>query len=284
MTTFIRVFVLALTAVSTAVNAQDFQGIATYKTQRKIDIKMDSTQMNSDMQAKMMEMMKRQFQKTYTLTFNKEASIYKEEESLSKPQLGGSGFQVQMLGGGGADILFKNTKEKRYSDQKDTMGKIFLVKDEIEPIDWKLESDQKFIGEYQCYKATYVKMVEKSKIFSNSGTTNKNVKDEGKATEYEERIITAWYTPQIPINNGPEMYQGLPGLILEVHDGKLTIVCSKIILNPEDKITIEEPSKGKEVNQDTYDDIMDKKAKEMMERFAPRRGEKGEGIEIRIGG
>ena len=32
------------------------------------------------------------------------------------------------------------------------------------------------------------------------------------------------------------MYQGLPGLILEVNDGELTIICSKIVLNPEDKV------------------------------------------------
>ncbi len=100
----------------------------------------------------------------------------------------------------------------------------------------------------------------------------------------EERIITAWYTPQISITNGPAMYQGLPGLILEVHDGKLTIICSKIVINPEDKVEIKEPEKGKEVNQEKYDEIMDKKSKEMMERYAPRNGRKGEGFEIRIGG
>ena len=285
MTTIIRVLILALTTVLTSVNAQDFQGVATYKTQRKVDIKIDSTQMNSDMQAKMMEMMKKQFQKTFTLTFDREVSIYREEESLDKPQMGGNGYQIQMLGGGGADVLYKNSKEKRYTDQKDTMGKIFLVKDELDAMDWKLESDSKYIGEYQCYKATYTKMVEKPEIFSNSGTTNDDEKDEDKVPEYEERTITAWYTPQIPVNNGPAMYHGLPGLILEIQDGKLTVMCSKIVLNPEDKMTIEEPSKGKEVNQDTYDDIMDKKAKEMMERFAPRKGnQSGTHIEIRVGG
>jgi GLPGLI family protein len=237
----------------------------------------------------MMEMMKKQFQKTYKLSFTKEASIYKEEESLDKPQVGGGDMQFKMIGGGGgADILYKNTKEKRYADQKDTMGKIFLVKDEINPIDWKLESDSKYIGEYQCYKATYTKQVEvfNEMSFSSNSNTKKedNKAEEEKEPEMEERIITAWYTPQISVNNGPAMYQGLPGLILEVHDGKLTIICSKIVINPEDKVEIKEPEKGKEVNQETYDEIMDKKAKEMMERYAPRKGRKGEGIEIRIGG
>ena len=134
MATIIRVMILALTVMFTSVNAQDFQGVATYKTQRKIDIKMDSTKMNSDMQTKMMEMMKKQFQKTYILNFNKEASVYKQEESLAKPQVGGDGFQVMFAGSGGDDALYKNTKEKRYVNQKDAMGKIFLIKDSIENI------------------------------------------------------------------------------------------------------------------------------------------------------
>ena len=287
MTTVIRIIVLALIVVFSKVSAQDFQGVATYKTQRSIDIKMDSTQMNSEMHTKMMDMMKKQFQKTFKLTFNKEASLYKEDESLEKPQAAmGGEFQVVMIGGGGgSDVLYKNAKDQRYADQKDTMGKIFLVKDDIEKIDWKLEADTKYIGEYQCYKATYTKQVEVPRTMSfDSNSKNEAEEDNDKEPEMEERTITAWYTPQISVNNGPAMYQGLPGLILEVHDGKLTIICSKIVMNPEDKIEIEEPSKGKEVNQEKYDEIMDKKNKEMMERYAPRKGREGESISITIGG
>lgn len=284
MTTIIRVLVLTLTAVFTAVNAQEFQGVATYKTQRQVDIKLDSTKMNDEMQQKMLEMMKKQFQKTFTLNFNKEESTYKQEEELDKPNVGmGGEFKFVSIGdGGGSDVLYKNTKEQRYAEQVDTFGKIFLVKDDIEKTDWELGSETKYIGEYQCYKATYTKMIEKPRVVYNS---NDDEKIEDKEPEMEERIVTAWYTPQIPINNGPDNYQGLPGLILEVHDGKLTIVCSKIVLNPKDKVEIKEPEKGKEVNREKYEEIMDKKSKEMMERFRPRKGrDNGETIEIRIGG
>lgn len=281
MTTIIRLIILALTVAVSTIDAQDFQGVATYKTQRKIEIKIDSTKMNSEMHTRMMEMMKKQFQKTFNLTFNKEESLYKEEVSLDKPNVGlGGDFQVVMVGnGGGADVLYKNTKENRYADIKDTMGKIFLVKDNIETIEWKLESETKFIGEYQCFKATYTKMVEKPRAIVDFDSEK-----EEKKPEMEERIVTAWYTPQIPVNNGPAKYQGLPGLILEIHDGKLTIVCSKIVINPEDKIKIEEPTKGKEVSQEEYEEIMEKKAKEMMERFRPAKGRESDGISITIGG
>ena len=285
MTAINRVLVLALVAMFTTVNAQDFQGVATYKTMRSVDIKMDSTSnpgISQDMHKQMAEMLKKQFQKTFTLTFDKESSVYKEDENLEAPQVGGSDVMIKVVGaGGGSDILYKNTKDNRYADKKDTMGKIFLVKDELEPIEWQLEKETKFIGEYRCFKASYIKMVPKPQDFKSIS----KALEEDKEPEMIERVVTAWYTPQIPVNNGPAMYQGLPGLILEVHDGKLNIICSKIVLNPGNKVDIKEPTKGKEVNQEKYDEIMEEKRKEMLERYAPRKGRRnGNTYSISIGG
>jgi GLPGLI family protein len=81
----------------------------------------------------------------------------------------------------------------------------------------------------------------------------------------KEITITAWYTPEIPVNQGPEGYWGLPGLILEVNDGKTTILCSKVVLNPKDKAEIKAPNNGKEVSQKEYDEIVTKKMEEMSE-------------------
>ena len=66
----------------------------------------------------------------------------------------------------------------------------------------------------------------------------------------KEITITAWYTLAIPVSNGPGNFHGLPGLILAVNDGTETIVCSKIVLNPKNKIDFSEPKKGKIVTQD----------------------------------
>ncbi|EPR71174.1 hypothetical protein ADIWIN_3219 [Winogradskyella psychrotolerans RS-3] len=259
MTTITRILTLILIGVISSVNAQDFQGVGTYRTHRDFDIKMDSTKMNDAMQKRMMEMMKKQFQKTYTLTFDKSSSLYKQEAELDKPQVGG-GFQMS-FGNSGSDVFYKNIKLRTYVDQKETMGKKFLIKDSISPIEWKLESDTKHIGEYMCFKATYTKQVPKVNMNFSSFSSVDDDNEEEKEPEMTERTITAWYTPQIPVSNGPAKYQGLPGLILEIHDGKLTVICSKIVINPEDKIEIEEPMKGKEVTQKEYDDIMDKKLK-----------------------
>lgn len=281
MNNIIKMLILALTLFVSRVNAQDFQGLATYKSQRKVDIKLDSTQVNSEMHQQMLEMLKKQFEKTYNLSFNREESVYKEEEALAPPQP--SGMQVVVAIAGGSDILYKNTKDQRYTNQNDLFGKIFLIKDKLKPIEWQLESETKNIGEYTCFKATTTREREKrTGGISINREKDLNAENE-KAPEMETISITAWYTPQIPVSTGPGNYYGLPGLILEVNDGTETVVCNKIVLNPKDDIDISEPKKGKEVTQSEFDEIMKKKMKEMEDRYNSERRD-GNEIEIKIGG
>lgn len=272
-------FTIAFLFVLGKFYAQDFQGIATYKSHTKVDVKLDSSQMGGDMHAKMLEMLKKQFEKTYKLTFNQEESVYKEEEKLESPQP--QGMVMVMVDTGGSDVLYKNTKENRYTSQNESFSKIFLIQDELKKIDWILGSETKNIGDYTCFKATFKREVE----VVESGISINNDKEFDENVTVKEREVVAWYTPQIPVSNGPGNYHGLPGLILEVNDGNQTLMCSKIVLNPEDKVKISEPTKGKKVSQEKYDEIMDKKMKEMQNRYdSEHRGRDGETIEIRIGG
>jgi GLPGLI family protein len=268
-------------AITANVVAQDFQGVATYKSQRKFDIKLDSTQMNSEMHQRMMAMMKKQFEKTHILTFNKEESIYKEDEQLEAPQP--QGMVMVMVETGGSDVMYKNTKEKRYTNQNESFSKLFLIQDKLEDIKWELGSETKNIGDYTCYKATFKREVE---VIQGGISVNgdKDLDEESKP-EMKEITVTAWYTPQIPVSTGPAQYHGLPGLILEVNDGTTTMMCSKVVLNPEKSVEIKEPTKGKKITQKKYDDMMEKKMKEMHERMKNNREHRdGESVEIRIGG
>ena len=98
----------------------------------------------------------------------------------------------------------------------------------------------------------------------------------------KEVVVTAWYTPEVPVNQGPENYWGLPGLILEINDGKTVILCSKIVLNPKEKAEIKASTKGKVVTQAEYDEIMIKKMEEFREMNRGRGGNGGR--QIRMGG
>ncbi|CAI8320084.1 GLPGLI family protein [Flavobacteriaceae bacterium] len=263
--------------------AQDFQGVATYKTQRKLDIKIDSAQVGGgEMQKQIMDMLKKEFQKTYILTFDKNTSIYKEDEALAPPAAGGGMVFISSAGGSGT--LFKNIKDQLFTNQQETFGKQFIIKDQLQPIEWELHGETKNIGDYTCYKATYSKQIEASSVMTFSSSDDEDKDEDSKvSSEMKTITVTAWYTPQIPVSNGPESYQGLPGLILEINDGDLTILCSKITINPDKKIEISEPKKGKQVSQMEYDEIMKKKMKEMSEQN--NRRDSGENsFQIRIGG
>lgn len=277
-----KLLIVVLAFITTNVMAQDFQGEATYKTHRKMNIQLDSSQVSSEMHQRMMDMMKKQFEKTYILNFNKEESVYKEDKELEAPQPGG--MQMVMINTSGSDLLYKNTKDQRFASQNEVYGKIFLIEDEIEKRAWELSNETKNIGDYTCYKATYTREAPVVRSFiSVNGDNDPDEDDENAEPETETITVTAWYTPDIPVNNGPGRYDGLPGLILEVNDGPTTIKCSKIVLNPKNTVTIEAPSKGKKVNQKEYDAIMEKKAKEMRERYNSER-EDGHNVKIRIGG
>jgi GLPGLI family protein len=270
--------------ISFTVNAQSFTGKATYKTSRKSSISFGDDKkstMSDDMKKQLQARLQKMNQKTFILNFDQKASIYKEDIKLDapKPQAGGANVVMMSFGGSGnGSVYFKNINEKRFSNQTEIMGKRFLVKDKLPVYEWELSSETKNIGNYTCYKATFTKEVENTNMTFENG--------ESKEVKKKEKITTtAWYTTQIPVSNGPGNYQGLPGLILEINDGKKTIVCTEIILNPSNKIEIEEPKKGKVVSKKKFDKIQKQKSKEMMEKFKSRKGvELGNGINIKMGG
>ncbi|MCW2118647.1 GLPGLI family protein [Flavobacterium sp. 7A] len=262
--------------------AQEFQGMAVYASktssaEMKDRFKNDKN-MTPDRQKQIEERMKSIFEKTFILNFDKSASIYKEEEKLDAPGQGSEGrmkMMSSMMGQGGT--LYKNVKEKNYTVDKEFMGKSFLVKDSLVKLNWKLEGETRLIGGYNAFKATAVVAMnetdigsfrprsdeEKRKEDAEEKEKKTNLLDQIKAPT--ERVVTAWYTPEIPVNQGPDKYWGLPGLILEINDGKTVILCSKIVLNPKEKAVIKAATSGKVISQKDYDATVVKKTKEYRE-------------------
>ncbi|SIT98527.1 GLPGLI family protein [Epilithonimonas bovis DSM 19482] len=67
---------------------------------------------------------------------------------------------------------------------------LFAYEEKIK-FDWKILSDKEKIGEYNTQKAT---------------------------TEFGGRTWTAWFTTDIPFQDGPYKFYGLPGLIVKIED------------------------------------------------------------------
>jgi GLPGLI family protein len=276
---------IAISLLSTVIiSAQNFQGKAIYKTSKKSSFKIGDdkdSNMSDIMKAQIQARIRKLNQKTFILNFDKFTSIYKEEAKLAapKPQVGGPKVMVMSFGGSRkGSVYYKNLQDKRFVNQTEIMGKVFLIKDSLPNFNWQLSSETKNIGKYTCYKATFSKEIEIIKMIVENGETKEEKKKETITT-------TAWYTPQIPISNGPDDFQGLPGLILEINDGTITIVCTEIIIDSKKKIEIEEPKKGKVVSQVKFQKISKEKSREMMEKFKSRKGvDMGNGINIKMGG
>jgi GLPGLI family protein len=287
-------FYMSLMLVFTQVQAQkDFQGMAVYESKTQAP-KLDGIRTNRDitpeMQKSMEERMKKMLEKTFILNFDKSASVYKEEEKLDAPGTQGGGMRIMMnsfMGGGGN--FYKDVKTKTYTVDKEFMGKEFLVVDSLPKLNWKMEAETKQIGGYTCYKATAVKEASKSDFRNFRPKNNEDKKPEEKKDEKKtsgetktnfedhfempkEVVVTAWYSPEIPVNQGPENYWGLPGLILEVNDGRTTILCSKIVLNSKEKVEIKPSKKGKVISQKDYDETVIKKMEEFREMNRSRDG------------
>lgn len=285
--TFLKSISVVLFLIAINVTAQDFQGKAIYQTKATLEMDLEGSGIPADRIKRIKEMMKNQLEKTFVLHFDKTASIYKEEEKLT--QSGGrGGMRIRMMGGGASGEYYKNTQTKSLAKENEFSGKYFLIKDDLVTYEWKMEQETKMIGQNLCFKATTV--VEKpvrntSFRFGRRNNNEEEKKEKAKENVMELVIVTAWYTLDIPVSHGPGDYWGLPGLILEISDANIQILCTKIIMNPKEKAKINEPKKGKVVTQKEYDKIIEEKMKEMRERMRNERVKSGgSGRHIRIGG
>ena len=129
---------------------KDFQGMAVYESKTSTsDFKKrfeGNKEMTPEMQKMIEERMKKMFEKTFILNFDKQASIYKEEEKLDAPGQGGGGMRIMSSFMGGGGTYYKNVKDKNYTVDKEFMGKEFLIKDSLVIYNWVMESESRHIG------------------------------------------------------------------------------------------------------------------------------------------
>jgi Protein of unknown function (Porph_ging). len=75
---------------------------------------------------------------------------------------------------------------------------------------------------------------------------------EGAKPEDGLIVVEAWYTPQIPLNNGPGEFWGLPGLILEVSSDDTILLCTEVVISKGNSLEIKKPSRGKVISKKDY--------------------------------
>jgi GLPGLI family protein len=114
---------------------------------------------------------------------------------------------------------FKNYNTNIYRLEFSMNNDDVSIKDAIPVYKWILGTESKTIAGYSCKKASTV-----------------------KKTYGREIPVTAWYCEELPINDGPMDYNGLPGLILQIEIGTSAIVkFEKLQIKNDVEISIEEP-------------------------------------------
>ena len=267
-------FVFLLAFVTSITFAQkSFQGKATYMSKTTMDMSMFG-KMTEQQKKQRMQRMKSFLEKTYTLTFNKTTSSFKEEVKLEAP--GASGPSWGRSNGQGS--IYKNTKDQVMIEDVEQFSKRFLVTEKMEQAQWEMGTETKKIGQYTCYKATLVKEdtnIDWGSIFSRNTKKKDSTKTKDVKPAKKMLSIIAWYTPQIPVSTGPDKYYGLPGLILEINAGRTTMLCTEVAISSKEVLEIKEPNKGKEVSRDEYNKIVKVKTEELKDRFQNRGGRGG---------
>lgn len=141
---------------------------------------------------------------TFYLYYKNGESLYIEEkekiaqnEDLNIQNQSSKKIEIGKNGGG----IYKNFKTKEYLHEADVLGKELLVVDKLNKIQWKLLGEEKTIGNYKCKNAV--------------------------ATINNEEI-TAWFTDEVALQDGPKDFYGLPGLIMELIAEKRHTMQSKL--------------------------------------------------------
>lgn len=284
-------FLLLAILFSFATTAQSISGQAFYESKTTVDLDAFDTnrQLTEEMKKMIAERMKSALEKTYILTFNKDESIYKEQEVLDAAPIN-PGFKM-MMSSYSPGAQYKNLKTGQLVEENEFFGKQFLIVDSIPTLEWTITKESKPIGQYVAFKATAIKKIDPND-FSMARPKKKDEKENALAKKDttkpedpmdrieipEELEVTAWFTPQVPVSNGPGEYGGLPGLILELNIYRTTLLCSKIVLNPKEAEKIEPPKKGTKVTREEYTKIVKEKTEELQENFRNSGGRRGGGF------
>lgn len=200
-----------------------------------------------------------------SLFFNAEESIYrydKSEDGEKEFESQGGGFRMKMMMAKQDEETYHNIAENRMTEYKDFMSKKFLIKGPPEEKAWKITGKGKEILGYNCMEAIYI------------APKDTTIPDSSPFAAYRDDTTRAWFATGIPVATGPRGTTGLPGMVLELHQrgGKFIVTAAKVDLRELEEGELVEPTKGKEMTTEEFEEMQQKKIEEMREQFGGERG------------
>src|SRR6056300_1127179 len=127
---------------------QEFQGKVYYFSKTKMELGSWGARMSEAQKKQVQERLKNRLEKTYHLTFNRYESLFVEEDKIDAL----SGATDSWGSNFSRGHQYKNLKDSTLVQSQEFYGKRFLVKDQLLPFQWILQSETKQIGNYLCFK------------------------------------------------------------------------------------------------------------------------------------
>jgi GLPGLI family protein len=162
-----------------------------------------------------------QYQITYfDYSFSNNTTLYKpgrENETANKNPFWGEAPAEQ-------NVVYSRLDSMQSISQKKVFEQLFVVKDSIRPIRWKITDETRKIAGFDCRRANAIIM--------------------------DSIYVVAFYTDAIITPGGPESFSGLPGMILGValpHE-HITWFATKVLVDDIKEDALKPPVKGKAVN------------------------------------
>jgi GLPGLI family protein len=121
-----------------------------------------------------------------TLSFANNKTLFTPEEDENA----GGGFFSNNPVSTQNNVIYSDLDSKTGVFQKKVFDELFLVKDSTRKIRWKITDETREISGYTCRRANAIML--------------------------DSIYVVAFYTTEIPVSGGPESFNGLPGMILEV--------------------------------------------------------------------
>lgn len=223
---------LAAALLTTQVQAQNNSGTITYEQIITLDFSK-----HPEMEAFAAMIPKEQRSKKI-LYYTPTATLYKngqEEPATTNTTSGGANVMIKM--DMPEEIVFQDITAGKTYEQKEFMGRQFLITGDVAQNKWKMTGRQKEIAGYPCMQATLIE---------------------------DKDTLNAWFTSAIPVASGPANMAGLPGMILEINNGdEMKIVAVNIQEGAPDKSLMEKPKAGKKISKEEFEKMVTEKTKEM---------------------
>lgn len=223
----IKSFLLGLFLINLGfANAQEV-----YTTEYEVQYNMDYRIFGEDLENKQTEVLYL-FTSPETSVFMNHNEAKKEEINQQIERMMKSGhIDMNKAGHKTTDFhtqVYKNLPEKEVLVKEEVADKEYVYQETQVPFDWHITSENSEYSGYTVQKAT---------------------------TSFAGRDYEAWFTMEIPIPDGPYVFAGLPGLIVELYDTEkhyhFTLLSIEKLESPKDwKL-----GKVKEVSKEKYREV-----------------------------